>query len=165
MKIIKDILKSLTTQNKFMAIYWLTGQPGAGKTVLAKKLSYWVSENKHTLPFMIDGDDMRDLFSNKDYSIKGRVENVGTAQRIAHYLHNQNKDVIVSLVSPYIDQREDFKTLLGDNIKEIYVHTSEPRERDHFKAIAYVAPQENYIDINTTTDSPEESLKKIIDAI
>ena len=146
-------------------IYWLTGQPGAGKTVLAKKLSYWVSENKHTLPFMIDGDDMRDLFSNKDYSIKGRVENVGTAQRIAHYLHNQNKDVIVSLVSPYIDQREDFKTLLGDNIKEIYVHTSEPRERDHFKAIAYVAPQENYIDINTTTDSPEESLKKIIDAI
>ena len=146
-------------------IYWLTGQPGAGKTVLAKKLSYWVSENKHTLPFMIDGDDMRDLFSNKDYSIKGRVENVGTAQRIAHYLHNQNKDVIVSLVSPYIDQREDFKTLLGDNIKEIYVHTSEPRERDHFKAIAYVAPQENYIDINTTTDSPEESLKKIIDEI
>tara|TARA_B110000977_G_scaffold142558_1_gene180884 strand:- start:440 stop:883 length:444 start_codon:yes stop_codon:yes gene_type:complete len=146
-------------------IYWLTGQPGAGKTVLAKKLSYWVSENKHTLPFMIDGDDMRDLFSNKDYSIKGRVENVGTAQRIAHYLHNQNKDVIVSLVSPYIDQREDFKTLLGDNIKEIYVHTSEPRERDHFKAIAYVAPQENYIDINTTTDSPEQSLKKILDEI
>ena len=45
-------------------IYWLTGQPGAGKTVLAKKLSYWVSENKHTLPFMIDGDDMRDLFSS-----------------------------------------------------------------------------------------------------
>tara|TARA_R110000744_G_scaffold352104_1_gene458174 strand:+ start:948 stop:1391 length:444 start_codon:yes stop_codon:yes gene_type:complete len=146
-------------------IYWFTGQPAHGKTVLAKKLSYWIAENKHTLPFMIDGDDMRSLFSNKDYSIKGRVENVGTAQRIAHYLHNQNNDVIVALVSPYVDQREDFKTLLGDNIKEIYVHTSEPRERDHFKAVAYVAPSKDYIDIDTTNDTPEESLKKIINEI
>ena len=89
-------------------IYWFTGQPCAGKTTLAKKLSYWLSTNHHTLPFMIDGDDMRELFSNKNYSINGRVENVGTAQRIAHYLNNQGKDVIVSLVSPYIDQREDF---------------------------------------------------------
>ena len=146
-------------------IYWFTGQPAHGKTVLAKKLSYWLTENKHTLPFMIDGDDMRELFSNKDYSIKGRVENVGTAQRIAHYLHNQGKDVIVALVSPYIDQREDFKTLLGNNIKEIYVHTLKPRERDHFKAISYIPPQGTFIDIDTTKDSPEESFKKIINEI
>ena len=114
---------------------------------------------------MIDGDDMRELFSNKDYSIKGRVENVGTAQRIAHYLHNQGRDVIVALVSPYIDQREDFKKLLGDNIKEIYVHTSEVRDRDHFKAAAYIAPKENFIDIDTTEDTPIQSFKKIFNEI
>ena len=108
---------------------------------------------------------MRELFSNKDYSIKGRVENVGTAQRIAHYLHNQGNDVIVSLVAPYLDQREDFKTLLGGNIKEIYIHTTEPRERDHFKAIAYIGPQENFINIDTTDDTPEESLQKILNQI
>ena len=142
-------------------IYWFTGQPCAGKTTLAKLLHYELGGN----PFMIDGDDMRDLFSNKDYSIKGRVENVGTAQRIAHYLHNQGKDVIVSLVSPYIDQREDFKKLLGDNIKEIYVHTLEPRERDHFKAEAYIAPRENFIDIDTTTDTPKKSIQKILNQI
>jgi len=142
-------------------IYWFTGQPSAGKTVLANMLK------KEHLPhaFRIDGDDMRDLFSNKDYSIKGRVENVSTAQRIAHYLQNQGEDVIVSLVSPYIDQREDFKDLLGDNIKEIYIHTVEKRERDHFAAIAYVPPYENYIDINTTFDTPKKSLKKILDEI
>lgn len=141
-------------------IYWFTGQPGAGKTVLADKL-------KEHLPdaFRIDGDEMRELFTNKDYSINGRVLNVGTAQRIAHYLNCQGKDVIVSLVAPYIDQREDFKKVLGDNIKEIYVHTSEVRERDHFKAMAYVAPKENFIDIDTTDDTPEESFKKILDAI
>jgi adenylylsulfate kinase len=142
-------------------IYWFTGQPSAGKTVLANLL-----KEKH-LPdaYRIDGDDMRELFNNKDYTINGRVINVGTAQRIAHYLHNQNKDVIVSLVSPYIDQREDFKNLMGDNIKEIYVYANEKRERDHFSAIAYKPPLENYIDIDTTTDTPEESLKKIIDEI
>ena len=143
-------------------IYWFTGQPAHGKTVLAKKLSYWLNENKHTLPFMIDGDDMRELFSNEDYSIKGRVENVGTAQRIAHYLHNQGKDVIVALVSPYIDQREEFKKLLGDNLVEIYVHTTDTRERDHFKAEAYIAPKDNFIDIDTTDDTPEQSYKELL---
>ena len=143
-------------------IYWFTGQPGAGKTVLAKKLSYWLNINKHSLPFIIDGDDIRELFSNKDYSIKGRVENVGTAQRIAHYLHNQGKDVIVALVAPYVDQREDFKKLVGiENMVEFYVHTSEPRERDHFKAIAYTPPVSDYVDIDTTTDTPEQSFKII----
>ena len=146
-------------------IYWFTGQPCAGKTTLAKKLSHWLGVNNRTSPFMIDGDDMRELFSNKNYSINGRVENVGTAQRIAHYLHNQGKDVIVSLVSPYVDQREEFKHLLGENIKEIYVHTTEPRERDHFKAIAYTPPLANFVDIDTTYDTEEQSLKKITDAI
>ena len=138
-------------------IYWFTGQPAHGKTVLANML-------KEALPkaYRIDGDDMRELFSNKDYTIKGRVENVATAQRIAHYLHNQGHDVIVSLVAPYIDQREDFKKLMGDNLVEIYVHTSEPRERDHFKAIAYVAPQENFIDIDTTKDSSFDSFTKLL---
>jgi len=141
-------------------IYWFTGQPAHGKTVLANML-------KEKLPnaFRIDGDDMRELFSNKDYSIKGRVENVGTAQKIAHYLHNQGHDVIVSLVAPYIDQREDFKKVMGDDLIEIYVHTSEPRERDHFKAIAYIAPEDNYIDIDTAEDTPEESFNNLLTAI
>jgi len=137
-------------------IYWFTGQPGAGKTVLARYLHSYLKMK----PFMIDGDDMRELFSNKDYSIKGRVENVGTAQRIAHYLHNQGKDVIVALVAPYIDQREDFKKLIGiENMVEFYVHTSEPREREHFKAIAYTPPISDFVDIDTTTDTPEQSFK------
>jgi len=138
-------------------IYWFTGQPCAGKTTLAKKLHY-IKPNA----FMIDGDDLRELTTNKDYSINGRVNNVNTAQKIAHYLHNQGKDVIVSLVSPYIDQREDFKKLMGDQLIEFYVHTSEARERDHFKSSAYIAPKDNFIDIDTTEDTPEESLQKII---
>ena len=141
-------------------IYWFTGQPAHGKTVLADKL-------KEHLPdaFRIDGDEMRELFTNKDYSIEGRVKNVGTAQRIAQYLNNQGHDVIVSLVAPYVDQREDFKNLMGKDIIEFYVHTTEARERDHFKAIAYVPPTGAYTDINTTVDTPEESFEKVLRAI
>ena len=138
-------------------IYWFTGQPAHGKTVLANML-----KEKMPNAFRIDGDEMRELFTNKDYTINGRVTNVGTAQRIAHYLNNQGHDVIVSLVSPYVDQREDFKKLMGNQIIEFYVHTSEVRERDHFKAIAYTAPMTDYIDIDTTNDTPEESFTKII---
>ena len=138
-------------------IYWFTGQPCAGKTVLANKL-------KERLPdaFRIDGDDLRDLTTNKDYSINGRVNNVNTAQKLAHYLHNQGKDVIVSLIAPYIDQREDFKKLIGEDFIEIYVHTTEPRERDQWKAAAYIAPKEDFIDVDTTEDTPEESFIKLI---
>jgi len=138
-------------------IYWLTGQPGSGKTVIGKKMKEYFKDSFH-----IDGDDLRELFSNKDYSIKGRVENVGTAQRIAHYLHNQGKTVIVSLVSPYIDQREEFKALMGKDLVEIYVHTDEKRGRENYFAKAYIAPKKNFIDIDTTKDSPHASFAKIL---
>jgi hypothetical protein len=64
------------------------------------------------------------------------------------------------MVAPYVDQREDFKKLIGiEKMVEFYVHTTEPRERDHFKAIAYTPPISDYVDIDTTIDTPEQSFK------
>jgi|TARA_R110000751_G_scaffold49746_2_gene110562 adenylylsulfate kinase len=146
-------------------IYWFTGQPGAGKTVLANKLSYFMVGYTHQLAFPIDGDQMRDLFVNKDYSIKGRVANIDAAQKISHYLHNENKLVIVSLVSPYLDQREEFKQLIGTDIMEIYVHTSNIRGREQYHVKGYQPPVNNFIDVDTTIDTPKESLQKIITQI
>ena len=85
-------------------IIWLTGQPGAGKTVLGNMLRDKMEEHK-TFTYIVkrvDGDDLRDLTVNKDYSIKGRIANVDTAQKISHYLHNNSDNVVVSLVSPYL---------------------------------------------------------------
>ena len=141
-------------------IIWLTGQPGAGKTVLAKKLCDSIDYDYH-----IDGDDLRELTDNKNYGIEGRVSNVSTAQKIALYLHNQGKNVVVSLVSPYLDQREEFKAKVKDKVKEVYIHTSESRERDHFHVKGYQKPVENFIDIDTTVDTPQESLNKLLDAL
>ena len=145
-------------------IYWFTGQPHSGKTTLADSLKdQWLPH-----AFRIDGDEMRELFSNKDYSEKGRRANIDAAQKIAHYLHNQGKDVIVSLVSPYLDQREEFKSNLTWQIKEIYLHynsTKQRRGREQYWVKDYQPPTENYLNIDTNSDSPNESLTKIANYI
>ena len=145
-------------------IYWVTGQPQSGKTTLADSLK----EIRMPHAFRIDGDEMRELFANKDYSEKGRRANIDAAQKIAHYLHNQGKDVIVSLVSPYKDQREEFKKLLTWQIKEIHVHYNPEkgrRGREKFWVEEYQKPTDNFLDIDTNLDAPEESLIKIINYI
>ncbi len=146
-------------------IYWMTGQPMAGKTTLAKMLIKFLEDRSGKKVYHVDGDDLRALTLNQDYSRDGRIRNIEGAQKIAHYLHNEGHDVVVSVVSPYQDQREDFKRALKDGIKEIYVYTTEERDRDHFKVSDYEPPVENFIDIDTTQDSPEQSLEKILKGI
>ena len=141
-------------------IYWLTGQPGAGKTTLAKYLVEYFPKDEVT---HVDGDDLRDIFKNKDYSITGRRLNIQRAQYIAQFMHSKGHNVIVSLVSPYRDQREAFK--FSTSVVEIYVHTTEVRGREQNFAEEYEPPLENFIDIDTTikneTDSYYELLKKL----
>jgi adenylylsulfate kinase len=146
-----------------MAVYWFTGQPSHGKTVLAKLLKEELE--KYGQVFHIDGDDLRALTLNKDFSEQGRIDNVRGAQKIAHYLYNQNYTVVVSLIAPYRWQREELKTMLGADLVELYVHTTSPRERDHFSVKEYEAPLENFIDVDTTDDTPEESITKILKLI
>jgi adenylylsulfate kinase len=138
-------------------IIWLTGQPGSGKTTICKRI-LWDKPGV----FHIDGDDLRDLFENKDYSEGGRRKNIELAQQIAHYLHKKGSDVVVSLVSPYKDQRDKFKEKMGDNLVEVYVYTSEVRGREDFFVNDYQQPTEKYLDLDTTNESIEESTKKVL---
>jgi adenylylsulfate kinase len=139
-------------------IIWLTGQPGSGKTTICKRI-LWDKPGV----FHIDGDDLRDLFENKDYSETGRKKNIELAQQIAQYLHKKGSDVVVSLVSPYKDQRDKFKEKMGDNLVEVYIHTTDVRGREDFFVKEYEAPTERYLSIDTTNESVEESTKKVLD--
>ena len=138
-------------------IYWFTGQPGAGKTTLAD----WLATHYHTKAIKIDGDDIREIFDNKDYSEAGRRKNIELAQNMAHFLHYKDYNVFVSLVSPYKDQRESFKEKLGNGVVELYIHAFEDRGRDQFHVSNYEPPTENFIDVDTTNDNPFESYQKI----
>ena len=136
-------------------IFWFTGQPGSGKTTLGKALIKQLSDAFH-----IDGDDLRGLSANADYSEQGRINNIRTAQSIAMYLDNKGKNVVVSVVAPYKWLREEFKS--RHDVNEIYLHTSEIRGREHYFAKDYEVPDENYLDIDTTHASVEECVVKIM---
>ena len=136
-------------------IFWFTGQPGSGKTTLGKSLVDKLSNSFH-----IDGDDLRGLSSNTDYSEQGRINNIRTAQSIAIYLDNKGHDVVVSVVAPYKWLREEFKD--RHKVNEIYLHTTEIRGREHYFAENYEVPEENFLDIDTTNVSVEECILKIM---
>ncbi len=143
-------------------IYWFTGQPGAGKTTLAKALKEHLEMQNLKDVVHIDGDDIRAIFNNTDYSRAGREKNIQLAQQIAHFLTIKGLDVVVSLVSPYLEQRENFKKLLGSSIQEIYVYTTEIRGREKFHVADYEKPETNFIEIDTTNTPILTSLKAII---
>ena len=143
-------------------IYWFTGQPGHGKTTLAKAMLDHLAA-KGIEAFHVDGDDLRTLTTNADYSRGGRENNIRRAQLLAHYLQSKGHTVVVSLVAPYRDIREELKA--AADVTEVYVHTTETRGREEKHASDYEAPLTNFIDIDTTGKSVEESLQEVIAAL
>jgi len=143
-------------------IYLFTGQPGSGKTTLAKKLQMWLQTDKKNWRksvFHIDGDQLRELFPNTDYSKEGRYNNINKAFDIAKFLDASGNDVVISLVSPYKELREKFKSEC--KIQEIYCHTKQMRGREDKFALDYEPPTEFYIDLDTS-ENPDETFKKLL---
>jgi adenylylsulfate kinase len=141
-------------------IYYLIGQPHAGKTTLSKLLK------QHLYPqniIQIDGDEIRDIFQNKDYSEQGRRKNIQRAQDIAKFLNAKGFDVIISLVSPYKDLRNELKST--SNVTEVYIHTTDVRGRESFHVENYEKPTEDYISIDTSGVSEFTSLGELINKI
>jgi adenylylsulfate kinase len=131
----------------------LTGQPHSGKTTISNHLKNIFSKvKKEKKIYQIDGDDLREILNNKDYSEQGRRKNIETAHAIAKYLENKDKHslIIVSLVSPFRDLREELKQSHG--AIEFYVHTTEIRGRENFHVANYEQPLENFVDIDTNED-------------
>lgn len=137
-------------------IFYFIGQPGSGKTTISKKLIDYLDD----LTYHIDGDDIREIFNNKDYSEEGRRKNIQRAQDIARFLSRKDTTVVMSLVSPYKDLRDEFKK--DSLVIEIYLHTTEDRGRNHFHVDNYEPPTENYIDIDTTNKTEEETFDILI---
>lgn len=142
-------------------IIWLTGQPGSGKSTIANEL---VSDS--TGKFInIDGDDLREIFQNKDYSEVGRRKNIELAQHISEFVHRKGFHPVVSLVSPYKDQRDKFKDKMGKDILEVYVHTTQIRGRENYFVKEYEEPSENYLSLCTDDITPEECVSYILTRI
>lgn len=147
-------------------IYNFIGQPHSGKTTLAKHLRTALQiKNDVRLVYMIDGDKLRDLFQNKDYSEAGRRKNIERAYSIARYLQDLNpfNDIIIAVVSPFLDLREELKE--ATDVIEIFVHTTNIRGRENFHVADFENPITNYIDIDTTDVDELTSLNELFNKI
>ena len=131
----------------------LFGQPCSGKTTLANKLA---------ADFYIDGDHLRNMFKNKDYSKQGRINNLNRASDIATYLHYNGNKVVLSLVYPYQEAR-DYLNSLVSGVFWVYLTYEGERGREANHVADFDLPY--YDDLNvmidTSTTSEEDSLKLI----
>jgi adenylylsulfate kinase len=129
-------------------IYWFYGQPGSGKTTLAKSLLEKIDA------IHVDGDDVRKIFNNQDYSKDGRIKNLTNINNIVRFLDHKGFNVVVSVVSPYKEIRDQ---LLDLGVKYYYVRTSEIRGKENFFVEDFQIG-DNDIILDTTNKSTNEIL-------
>ena len=134
-------------------IYVLYGQPASGKTTLGKLLA------KHLeTPFIIDGDEFREMFTNQNYGRDGREENIKNANAVVTYLNkkgqnndwmciyvrdekdenhidgitvNSETDVIMCLVNPYEHLRKELKNNNKDQVTEVLLESNRDLRRSY----------------------------------
>jgi adenylylsulfate kinase-like enzyme len=137
----------------------LFGQPGCGKSTIASEL-----EASRVLygAVNIDGDELRKLFVNTDYSKEGRLKNLNRASDIATYLNHMGDDVILSLVYPYKEARDYLNSLCKD-VCWVYLTYEGERGRENFHVKDFDIPTEEHIlHLDTSKTSAFDCATEII---
>lgn len=157
-------------------VFWLTGLSGSGKSTIAETVKRKLKDI-----IVLDGDIIRTGI-NKDlgFSIEDRIENIRRIAEIAKLFVLNNKDVIVSFISPTIEIRQIAKDIIGEGFVEVYINTSlkECEKRDvkglykkvrdgkitDFTGISspYQAPTNPDIEIETEILNIEDGAEKVL---
>lgn len=103
-------------------VYWITGLSGAGKTTIGT-LFYEYLKTKKDNVLLIDGDVLREILGNRDYSPNGRDEVTGINRRLMKMLTRQGIDVVCCVIGMYDRYREENRKNF-ENYYEIYLKVS-----------------------------------------
>jgi len=136
-------------------VIWMTGLPCAGKTTIARRL-----EEKIPNIAILDGDQLREWLSPKDFSREGRNEHNKKVAHLAKLLIKHNVPVCVSLISPYKENRQNARDVIGsDKFLETFVKCSlnecETRDVKGMYKKARANEIKNFTGISDDFDIPE----------
>ena len=103
---------------------WLTGLSASGKSTLAFALERRLVQMGHAC-YVLDGDNVRHGLNNDlGFSHQDRTENIRRIAEVAHLMNDAGLIVITAFISPYREDRELAKRIIGtENFLEIYVNT------------------------------------------
>lgn len=138
----------------------ILGQPGSGKTTIS---NLWKTENPSW--FQVDGDHLRDILPNKNYTISGRYDNIRRANTIATYLDKQGKDVVISLMNPFRELRFELKNLNPEKVFSVYLTSDRDLRREfHYENFEPPKMDESALHIDTTDRSIDLTYKMIYES-
>lgn len=144
-------------------IYWFIGQPGCGKTTLAKTLKSEF-DSKGVASIHLDGDSLRVIFGGtykaEHFTKEYRDTNTRKLQQFVEYIEAQGIHVIVSTVNGDRAVREELKKR-NPHAVEIYVVNSGPHVREERKYLDFEEPLENFIFVDTNGSKPADVLRTI----
>ncbi|MBK8608719.1 MAG: adenylyl-sulfate kinase [Chitinophagaceae bacterium] len=172
-----EIWAKLTGFKTKPSVIFLTGLSGSGKTTIAKALVEKY-KMKGVIPVLLDGDEIRKVIHQTGFDEESRKKHNLNVGYMASLLESQGTVVIVSLISPYIDIRNEIRSMCNKFI-EVHVSTDIKVciERDpkglYAKAIAgeikdftgisapYYAPENPEVLLDTAIVSIETCADKI----
>ena len=137
----------------------LFGQPASGKSTLAKELSKSINSEWSSV-HTVDGDSVRSIFSNADYSRAGRVKNLNRISDIAKYMSYQVDVVIVAAVFPYQEAR-DYLNSLHWHVTWVHLTFDGERGREKFFATDFEEPSGKTLKLNTSKYGIKQCAEKI----
>lgn len=102
-------------------VLWFTGMSGAGKSTLAFAVAKTLHERGyHT--YVLDGDNIRHgLNKNLGFSPEDRKENIRRIAEVAKLFLDAGVIVLTAFISPYREDRESARAVVGDGFVEVYV--------------------------------------------
>ena len=159
---------------------WFTGLSGSGKSTLANEVEKLLfAMGKHTI--LLDGDNVRHgLNKNLGFKEQDRVENIRRISEVAKLMNDAGLIALTSFISPYKNDRESARQVIGDSLIEIYVSTplKECERRDvkglyakarsgeipNFTGISspYEVPENAAVEIDTTDISVQDAADYIV---
>jgi adenylylsulfate kinase len=161
---------------------WFTGLPCCGKTTIADQVAIVLKKKDYTVE-RLDGDVVRQgLTSDLGFSKKDRDENIRRVTFVAKMLTRNNVIVLATFVSPFREQRRNARKeierfvevyvrcpveiCMKRDVKGMYQRALEGKIK-HFTGVddPYEEPELPELILNTDTESPEESVKKVLQIV